>query len=123
MKYIRYVEHELEEWRLATGWWDQALIYADDIVLIVDTERKLQVAADEWKETLEEKGMEINTTKSKVMQVAKTEDLEGQLNIHCKGIQMEQVTKFEYLGTIFIILILNWYHLHKLMGHSYPVPS
>ena len=42
---------------------------------------------------MEEKGMEINTTKSKVMQVAKTEDLVGQLNIHCKGIQMEQVTK------------------------------
>ena len=67
----------------------QALIYADDIVLIADTERKLQVAVDEWNETLEEKGMEINTTKSKVMQVAKTEDLVGQLNIHCKGIQME----------------------------------
>ena len=49
----------------------QALIYADDIVLKADTERKLQLAVDEWNETLEEKGMEINTTKSKVMQVAK----------------------------------------------------
>jgi len=38
--------------------------------------------------------MEINTTKSKVMQLAKTEDPVGQLNIHCKGIQMEQVRKF-----------------------------
>ena len=56
---------------------------------------KLQVAVDDWNETLEEKGMEINSTKNKVMQVAKTEDLMGQLNIHCKGIQMEQVTKFE----------------------------
>ena len=33
----------------------QALTYADDIVLIADTERKLQLAMDEWNETLEKK--------------------------------------------------------------------
>lgn len=55
------------------GYWSvssvqaQALLWTDDVVLIADTQERLQVTANEWLEDLQRKGMEINPLKSKVM--------------------------------------------------------
>lgn len=91
--------------RTTVGYWNlipvqaQALLYADDVVLIADTREKLQAAVDEWSEELLRKGMEINATKSKVMLVGR-EDEDHPL-ITCNGVPLEKVDTYQYLGTIF----------------------
>jgi hypothetical protein len=87
-------------WRMQPVY-TQALVYADDIVLIANTAAKLQQAVTEWTETLKEKGMSVNTAKTKVMQVGRTEEQISNVSIMCNGVQLEQVQSFEYLGTVF----------------------
>lgn len=76
----------------------QALIYADDILLISDTKIKLQKAIIEWTETLKERGMTVNTKKSKVMMVARTEEQIEPIRMECDGEVLEQVDSYQYLG-------------------------
>jgi hypothetical protein len=78
----------------------QALLYTDDKVLIADLEEKLQGAVTEWTEILRGKGMTVNEMKSKVMRVCRIGDQIGNLLIMCNNIELEQMTSFEYLGTI-----------------------
>jgi hypothetical protein len=59
----------------------QSLLFAD-IVLIADTEEKLQKLEIEWTHKVERKGMELNEKKSKVMKVNKRG--EGNINIQHK---------------------------------------
>ena len=77
----------------------QSLLYADDIVLIADTQERLQHAVNEWYEELRRKGMEINIDKSKTMRISKEEQLEN-LRIRCGEGTMQEVDSYEYLGTI-----------------------
>jgi hypothetical protein len=92
--------------RTRVGYWNmrpvycQALLYADDIVLIADSEQKLQGAVIEWTEILRGKGMAVNEMRSKVMRVCRIGDQVGNLHIMCNNIELEQTTSFEYLGTI-----------------------
>jgi hypothetical protein len=74
------------------------MVYADDVVLIMEKE-ELRRAVIEWCCTFEERGLEVNTRKSKVMQIPK---MDGQqvLNIQWKGVKLEQVQSMEYLGTV-----------------------
>jgi hypothetical protein len=75
--------------RRRVGFWNmqhvyaQSLLFADDIVLIADTEEKLQKLVIEWTHEVERKGMELNEKKSKFMKVSKRG--EGNINIQCKG--------------------------------------
>jgi ribosome-interacting GTPase 1 len=64
--------------------------FADDIILIVDTEEELQKLVIEWTHEVERKGMELNEKKSKVMKVNKGG--EGNINIQCKGEMLEKST-------------------------------
>jgi hypothetical protein len=77
----------------------QAMIYADDILLIADSCRKLQQAVTEWSETLKERGMTVNKAKSQVMVVARTEEQVEEIAITCDGVGLTQVSNYEYLGT------------------------
>jgi hypothetical protein len=92
--------------RTRVGYWNmkpvycQALQYADDVVLITDSEEKLKGAVIEWTEILRGKGMAVNDMKSKVMRVCRIGDQVGNLHIMCNNIELEQTTNFEYLGTI-----------------------
>jgi hypothetical protein len=51
--------------RTRVGFWNmqhvyaQSLLFADDIVLITDTEEKLQKSVIEWTHEIERKGMEL----------------------------------------------------------------
>jgi hypothetical protein len=73
--------------RTTVGYWNmrpvycQALLYADDIVLIADSEEKLQEAVIEWTEILRGKGMTVNDMKSKVMRVCRIGDQVENLHI------------------------------------------
>jgi len=43
------------------------LLYADDLVVIAETEEHLIKRLNEWKDTMENRGMRVNMNKSKVM--------------------------------------------------------
>jgi hypothetical protein len=92
--------------RKRVGYWNmrpvysQALLYTDDIVLIADSEEKLQETVIEWTEILRGKGMAVNEMKSKMMRVCRIGDQVENLHIMCNNIELEQTTSFEYLGTI-----------------------
>ena len=92
--------------KLKVGHWNmrtiysQALVYADDILLIAGTEQRLQDMVNEWTETLKSKGMKVNANKSKVMQMGRTEEIIDSISIYSEGKKLEQVKRYEYLGTI-----------------------
>jgi hypothetical protein len=92
--------------RTRVGYWNmrpvycQGLLYADDIVLIADSEEKLQETVIEWTEILRGKGMAVNEMRRKVMRVCRIGDQVGNLHTMCNNIELEQTTSFEYLGTI-----------------------
>lgn len=77
----------------------QALVYADDIVLIANNAEELQTSVTEWASTFKDKGMQLNTSKSKVMKVSKQPEREG-LVIEWEGKVLEEVNTYEYLGTV-----------------------
>jgi retron-type reverse transcriptase len=91
--------------RTRTGYWNtrhiylQALLYADDIVLVADNDKNLQRAVIEWGEELVRKGMRINTKKSKVMCVTK-EEMEQNMLIKRRNEKLDQVEVYEFLGTL-----------------------
>jgi len=51
------------EFRVALRW---ELMYADDLVVIAETEEDL-IRLNEWKDFVENKGMRVNMNKTKVM--------------------------------------------------------
>ena len=52
------------EFRVGLPW---ELLYANDLVVIVETEDDLIKRLNEWKDSVENKGMRVNTNKIKVM--------------------------------------------------------
>lgn len=81
--------------------WVQNLLFADDIALIADTKEKLQNLVTEWTEELEERGMEVNRKKSKVMKFSRNGEIDENMRITCGDEELEQVTSYEYLGALF----------------------
>ena len=56
-------------------------MYADDIILIPGTEQTLQDMVNEWTEILKNKGLFVNADNNKVMEMGKTEEIIGSINI------------------------------------------
>ena len=52
------------EFRVALTW---GLLYADDLVVIAETEDDLIKRLNEWKDNVENRGMRINMNKTKVV--------------------------------------------------------
>ena len=70
--------------------------YADDTVLIADTQEKLQLLVDKVNEASEEKGLKINIDKTECMVISKRSPMVCNINIGMENIK--QVAKFDYLG-------------------------
>ena len=75
----------------------KAIKYADDQAIIAENEEELQKMLERIVKTSEDYGMSVNTIKTKVMRIAKTE---GPLNIWLKQEKLKQVNSFKYLGSI-----------------------
>ena len=73
------------------------LVYADGIVLIAETQQKLQEAIIEWTEILKDKGLLVSTEKCKVqvLQMGKTEEDIDPIQIECNGSYLQQVQTYE----------------------------
>jgi len=52
------------EFRVALPW---ELLYADDLVVIAESEDRLIKRLNEWKDNVENRGMRVNMNKTKVM--------------------------------------------------------
>ena len=73
--------------------------YADDTVLVADSEEKLQRLVDEVKEASEVRGLKINTKKTEVLGITKRRQ-RLRVRIYIGGRQIKQVQEFKYLGSI-----------------------
>ena len=73
------------------------LRYADDTVLIADSEQKLQSLLTTASVKSEEKGLQLNAKKTECMVVSKKPNAPT-CNISCKGVEIKQVKTFKYLG-------------------------
>ena len=73
--------------------------HADDIVFLADTEEKLQRLLDELNVQCRIKELKINKSMTEVIAVSKRR---GRLavNINKKGVAINQVVKFRYLGSL-----------------------
>ena len=77
----------------------QCLVYADDIMIITDSEHKLQEAINVWNSELEKKGMKLNKKKSKLIAINKQEELDNnRMKITCGWEDLEWVNSCDYLG-------------------------
>ena len=73
--------------------------YADDTTLIADSLEKLKDLIERLDEAGHEKGLNINTKKTKVMVVTKNEQ-SPKINISINNHNIEQVDQFNYLGSM-----------------------
>ncbi|GFR99355.1 endonuclease-reverse transcriptase [Elysia marginata] len=72
--------------------------YADDTVLLAESENDLQNLVTIIEEKSEQYGLMMNTMKTKVMVISKTEP--PKVNIKVKGKCIEQIEQFKYLGQL-----------------------
>ena len=72
------------------------LRYADDTVLLAESESALQGRVNVVRQNSEEKGLSMNVKKTKTMVVCRDETLDVRIVVN--GQVLEQVKKFRYLG-------------------------
>lgn len=72
--------------------------FADDTVLLANSECELQEMLSSLNDVVEDYGMKINEKKTKVMKISRNSQ-EG-VNIHIKGKKLEEVNQYKYLGSI-----------------------
>ena len=73
--------------------------YADDMVLIADSEEKLQASMDKLHQGCGEVGLRINVAKTEVMGITKRRE-RLMVNLNIEGAALYQVDKFRYLGSL-----------------------
>ena len=76
------------------------LRYADDTVLIAESEAELQRLVDTVKKGSLEYGLEMNTKKTKTMVVRRNVKDNTRINIKVDGVILEQVESYQYLGQL-----------------------
>jgi len=90
--------------KIQTGYWNmppvyiQALVYANNLAIMVNNKGELQRAVTEWASARSERGMEINISNCKRMHITKV--IQRTLNIVWESDKGEQVEENDYLGTI-----------------------
>ena len=73
------------------------IIYADDTIILAESEQQLQHMIEKLDVTCEQYGMAMNAKKTKTMIVEKT--LEKQCEVNVKGQRLTQVKQYKYMGT------------------------
>ena len=73
------------------------LRYADDTVLLAESEHELQRLIDQVDKSSKEYGLDINIQKTKTMVISKDTE-EQEINISIHGEKLQQVKHYQYLG-------------------------
>ena len=93
------------------------LRYADDIILVGETEEEVREMLDALVEMCRKYKLEINVDKTKVMKIGKTE---GEMEVNLGNEQLEEVTAFKYLGFNFTNNMDNYRPIQERikLGHA-----
>ena len=75
------------------------MLFADDTVVVADSERKLCQLVTEFGRICEGRKLRVNVGKNKVMRCARNED-GARLNVMLNGEALEKVDQFKYLGSV-----------------------
>ena len=86
--FVIVMEAISREFRVALPW---ALLYADDLAVIAETEEELIKRLNEWKDNVESKSMRVNMNKTKVMisgerQMVRQKDVRWPCGVCSKGV-------------------------------------
>ena len=73
--------------------------YADDTVLLAESESKLQLLVQSLNDKCREYGMSLNENKTKVM-VLEGSEINENININVQGRILEQIEGYSYLGVL-----------------------
>ena len=73
--------------------------YADDTVLIADSEKKLQALMNKQKDACESKGLRMNVDKTNILTVTKSKE-KVKMKIKVGDTEVKQFESFVYLGSI-----------------------
>ena len=82
-----------------SDWELNQLLFADDTVVVADSEEKLCQLVTEFGRVCERRKLRVNVGKSKVMRCTRNED-GARLNVMLNGAVLEEVDQFKYLGSI-----------------------
>ncbi|XP_046142799.1 uncharacterized protein LOC123988066 [Osmia bicornis bicornis] len=77
------------------------LAYADDVVLLAEEEGEMRAMMESLERYLDEKRLELNQEKSKIMRFRKEAGRWRKANWWWKGKKIEEVGQFKYLGYVF----------------------
>ena len=75
------------------------MLFADDTVVVADSERKLCQLVTEFGRVCERRKLRVNVGKCKVMRCTRNED-GARLNVMLNGEVLEEVDQFKYLGSV-----------------------
>ena len=75
------------------------LVFADDTVVVSDSERKLCQLVTEFGRVCERRKLRVNVGKSKVMGCTRNED-GARLNVMLNGEALEELDQFRYSGSV-----------------------
>ena len=78
-------------------WKVEWLMFADDTVLIGDSEEKLERLVHEFERVCGRRKLKVNVTKSKTMKIGKNVE-ENEMNVHLNNRRMDEVDTYRYLG-------------------------
>ena len=83
--------------RRDSEWKVEWLMFADDTVLVSDSEEKLERLVHEFGRVCHRWKLKVNEGKSKVMEIGKNRE-EEEVNVSLNGRRMEEVETYRYLG-------------------------
>merc|ERR1712002_206763 len=87
----------MQDVRSKREWKVEWLMFADDTVLVSDSERKLQRLVKEFGSVCKRRKLAVNVGKSKVMRIEKNRE-ENVLDVQLNDSRMEEVDCYRYLG-------------------------
>ena len=90
---LKLVDGNDNEWEM------NQLLFADDTVVVADSEEKLQQLVSEFGRVCERRKLRVNVSKSKIMRCTRDEG-GARLNVMLNGEALEEVDKFKYLGSV-----------------------
>ena len=93
---LKLVDGDGSEWEL------NQLLFADDTVVVADSEEKLCQLVSEFGRVCERRKLKVNVGKSKVMRCTRGGIGNG-LNVVLNGQVLEEVDRFKYLGSIIAV--------------------
>ena len=71
------------------------MMFADDVVLCARATDMLELELDQWRQSLEKRGMEVSRAKTEYMCLNGT----TLKSVNMLSVQLPQVTEFKYLGS------------------------